>query len=362
MAVIVALAIAWLLFIPASDWLARQDAGSARGALLQSARDAARGQLLALGAGLFAAGALIFTARNFTLSRRAFELTEQGQVTDRYTRAVEQLGSDKLDVRVGGIYALERVARHSVRDHPMVMEVLAGFIREHSRDRWPPPDPRGLEQKHSMRPDLQAAITVVGRRDVKHDIQPIDLTAADLSYARLTGANLTAARLGFTDLSHAYLSGATFSGGDLPGANLRGAFIDGVDFTGVDLAGADLTVALAGTSLPAAKFDGANLTAVKWPEDGPVPAGWKRDTGSGRLVEARTDSGPRRAELTSAYSSSPAVFTWPADLPRRNRRPATRDGIANSSGDRPSMPDTVRIGAARSAYEAGGQLPVRYRQ
>ena len=52
------------------------------------------------------------------------ELTEQGQVTDRYTKAIEQLGSDKLDVRIGGIYALERVARDSARDHPTVMEVL----------------------------------------------------------------------------------------------------------------------------------------------------------------------------------------------------------------------------------------------
>jgi len=40
--------------------------------------------LLTLGAGLFAAGALLFTARNFTLSREA-------QVTDRYTKAIEQL-------------------------------------------------------------------------------------------------------------------------------------------------------------------------------------------------------------------------------------------------------------------------------
>ena len=55
-------------------------------------------------------------------------------MTDRYTKAIEQLGSDKLDVRIGGIYALERVARDSARDHPTVMEVLTAFIREHSRD------------------------------------------------------------------------------------------------------------------------------------------------------------------------------------------------------------------------------------
>src|ERR1035441_3413443 len=97
-----------------------------------------RTQLLTLGAGVFAAGALVYTTRNFTLSRRTYQLTEQGQVTDRYTRAIEQLGSDKLDVRIGGIYALERIARDSARDHPTVMEVLAAFIREHSREPWPP--------------------------------------------------------------------------------------------------------------------------------------------------------------------------------------------------------------------------------
>ena len=52
---------------------------------LEQTRDAARGRLLTLGAGIFAAGALVYTARNFSLSRRTFELTEQGQVTDRYT-------------------------------------------------------------------------------------------------------------------------------------------------------------------------------------------------------------------------------------------------------------------------------------
>lgn len=72
---------------------------------LQTARDAARGRLLTLGGGVLAAGALWFTARNFTLSRRTFELTEQGQVTDWYTKAIEQLGSDKLDVRMGDLCA-----------------------------------------------------------------------------------------------------------------------------------------------------------------------------------------------------------------------------------------------------------------
>jgi hypothetical protein len=68
-------------------------------------------------------------------------LALEGQLADRYSKAVEQLSSDKLDVRVGGIYALERIARDSHRDHPTIMEVLAAFIREHSHEQWPPAKP-----------------------------------------------------------------------------------------------------------------------------------------------------------------------------------------------------------------------------
>ena len=122
-------AIVWALFVPVADWVAYHDVGSLKGPPFETAVDNARGRLFTLAAGLAAAGALAFTALNFRLSRRTFELAEQGQVTDRYTKAIEQLGSDKLDVRIGGIYALERVARDSAIDHPTVMEVLAAFIR-----------------------------------------------------------------------------------------------------------------------------------------------------------------------------------------------------------------------------------------
>jgi hypothetical protein len=152
-AVMLAAAVVWALFVPLADWLARHDVGAANPALLQTARDAARGRLLTLLAGLFTAGALVFTALNFGLSR-------EGQVTDRYTTAIEQLGSDKL-VRIGGIYALERVARDSAKDHPTVMEVLTAFIREHSREPRPEPgpDPPGrptgpLEQPHNVTTEI----------------------------------------------------------------------------------------------------------------------------------------------------------------------------------------------------------------
>ena len=86
--------VTYLLIWYGPDVIARHDIGNATGPLrilrLQQARDAARGRLLTLGAGLFAAGALIFTALNFNLlrrnseradqwQRRTYELTEQGK-------------------------------------------------------------------------------------------------------------------------------------------------------------------------------------------------------------------------------------------------------------------------------------------
>src|SRR5215469_3857358 len=115
LAIPLAAVIIYLLIWYGPDVIARHDVGNVTGPLrvlrLQEARDAARGRLLTLGAGLFAAAALIFTALNFNLlrrnseqadrwQRRTYELTEQGQVTERYTKAIEQLGFKELDVRI----------------------------------------------------------------------------------------------------------------------------------------------------------------------------------------------------------------------------------------------------------------------
>src|SRR4051812_10346009 len=79
------------------------------------------GLLTFLGISLAGIGA-VFTARTFALNRR-------GQATERFTRAVDQLGSDKLDVRLGGIYALEQLAFDSEREHESIMEILSAYVR-----------------------------------------------------------------------------------------------------------------------------------------------------------------------------------------------------------------------------------------
>lgn len=79
LAVVLAVVVAWVLFVPAADWLARHDIGHATGTSLETARNNARGNLLALTAGLAGFGALLFTVRNFALQRRTLQLSEEGQ-------------------------------------------------------------------------------------------------------------------------------------------------------------------------------------------------------------------------------------------------------------------------------------------
>src|SRR4051794_19507851 len=81
--------------------------------------------LVAMLAAVGAAGGLAYTARTYRLSR-------EGHLTDRYSKAVEQLGDEKVEVRLGGVYALERLMHDSRADQPTIMEILASFVREHA--------------------------------------------------------------------------------------------------------------------------------------------------------------------------------------------------------------------------------------
>lgn len=212
---------------------------------------------------LTAVGALVFTGLSLQATRQQVVISEQTQVTDRYLRAVEQLASqeaDKVHLRLGGIYALERVALDSSRDRTVVEELLAAFIR----DRSPRPTNRACPETPA---DVHAAFRVLARRPPNDSRTPIDLrrtclTKVDapeadlermsLSEADLTEANLYRAHLGLTSFVDATLIGARLSsakfdwytfvdGADLTNADLTYADLSNVRLTNVTLSGADLT-------------------------------------------------------------------------------------------------------------------------
>jgi hypothetical protein len=186
------------------------------------------------------------------------ETGREAQYADRYSRALEQLGSDNPDVKIGGIYALEGLALDSPRNHPTVMEVLTAYIREHTKGR--------SQDDWYLPSDVQAALTVVGRRKTEHDIRPVDLSSTDLR-----GANLGHANLKGVWLMNAHLRRATLVAANLDEAKLRNADLRSAYFALTSLRAAELSDAQIDEST---KFNVADLDGESWPTEVNAPEGW----------------------------------------------------------------------------------------
>ncbi|WP_417727936.1 pentapeptide repeat-containing protein [Roseovarius sp.] len=254
-------------------------------------------QLAALTTVLGAMIALPITINRLILTRRQTDTVEQGHITDRINKAVEGLGAQKtvkrqrrrqngrlayamgdnnepdyskpimeeitqsnLEVRIGAIYALERISQDSARDHIQIMEILCAYIRQNAgREDVPLPEgeptpeewrawsSQGLEYP---RLDVDVALKVIERRGEdgkrlekdrdepyrlgleraclrKIELSRRDLTNADLEEAQFQGANLRFAKLCGVNLALAELQGADLRHADLRGADLSFANLDG---------------------------------------------------------------------------------------------------------------------------------------
>ena len=62
-------------------------------------------------------------------------IAQEGQITERFTRAIDQLGNPNLEIRLGGIYALERISNESKKDYWPIMEILTAYIRKNSNSK-----------------------------------------------------------------------------------------------------------------------------------------------------------------------------------------------------------------------------------
>jgi hypothetical protein len=133
----VGLVTASVLLVPA--WLVARDTnvGQLQPEQMASAKNGVRTTLIQGVVGLTALAGIAVGWQQLQTDRQQLQeqltLTRQGQVAERFTRAVDQLGSDKLDVRLGGIYGLEQIANQSPGDRLQVFEVLTAYVRQHAR-------------------------------------------------------------------------------------------------------------------------------------------------------------------------------------------------------------------------------------
>ena len=200
------------------------------------------GQLPAALTAFAAVAALVFSGIAQDATRRQLALSEQAQSADRFSRSIEQLGAGSADVRIGGIFALEKYARDVPADQPVVVQVLTAFVRSHA------PNDGACHADRAVPADVQAAVTAIGRRDPGRDDRTAPWANLDLS-----GTCLPQVRMVRADFAGANFNGAQLSDSMLWGANFEGAFFDGAVLSGSQLLGARLRSAL---------FDHADLRKV----------------------------------------------------------------------------------------------------
>jgi uncharacterized protein YjbI with pentapeptide repeats len=197
------------------------------------------------------------------LTRDANDTTVQGQITDRINKAVEGLGAEKtvkrqrhdqdgnptyekdangssdyskpvfvetsepnLEVRIGSIFALERIARENPDFHVQVMEILCAYVRLNSpvigaaklsfdkRDtsKTAHHNDETSGQCPSLRIDIQTALDALGRRS---ETNILTKEAFANFKVRLNGCNLQRAEISgnwdHADFSDCALELACFS-------------------------------------------------------------------------------------------------------------------------------------------------------
>ncbi|WP_405959842.1 pentapeptide repeat-containing protein [Streptomyces sp. NBC_00024] len=235
---------------------------------------------------LFGAGiALLFTAFNY-------RLTQRGQVTERFTKALERLGSAEIYVRIGGLLALEQIVQDAPGQAEHATQVLKAFVRERAARGAAPSPPvvrsmRIAEARRAARgrggvasipaasvrrrpdADVQQALTALigpptqpgghpddsiwewngGSEHVdsgrKIDLGDLNLAGANFHRADLCGVRLDGADLSGARMTRAYLQGASLEGANLTGvemyrANCNGTRMDDADLTDAYIDGADM--------------------------------------------------------------------------------------------------------------------------
>lgn len=305
--------------------------------------NASRGTLGQILSGVAVLAGLIFAWQQLGSTTRSVQLSEQGQLTDRFSSAIGQLASEDLAVRLGGIYALEQIARDNPRDYAAAMQVLAAIVRGDEQTDDPGAAADALPQ------DVVVAMTVIGRRtpdqlelQQEQGIPCLDLSDSDVSGLVLQpGANLRALCLDNADLSGSTLNRADFGGSSMNGTSLAGARLEravlGHDLVRANLAGAFL----AGTRLDGANLAGANL--------------------QGAFVLCTTDPGDRvcaslrDANLLGADAS--IAFFEGADLTRTDFSLATLDGTTFLNTDLASASGLTAAQLATAFVGPGVALP-----
>jgi hypothetical protein len=214
--------LAFLVFVP--RWQVNRALGES---VLETEKLQMENQVRTVWAQIFG-GVFIFAGLAFAWLR--IEISRRGQITDRYIRAIDQLGSDNTVVRLGAIYGLERIADESSQEHWAIVDVLTSYIRHAS----PWTDERGAQPPQPSS-EVNAILAILARRNRSSETrdQSILLGRADLRRCNLFVSHFERANLNYLHLENAVAGDASDV---FPGAlEMKGGMIE-INKSRLDLA------------------------------------------------------------------------------------------------------------------------------
>jgi Pentapeptide repeats (8 copies) len=241
----------WLL----PSWQAARSTGLTKENRFDRENEARKTLSQIVGGALLLAG-LYSSVRTFDLQRQSEDLQQKGQIADRFTKAIDQLGAvlkdekplddgkppPNIEVRLGGIYALEGITHDSPDYQGTVMEILGAYVREKLPAAQPAQvvaDSGSSEKRAAVasknatpvrpRADILAALEVMGRRDPAHDGQ---YGFPNLEQVSFRDRDMSGVPLRNIDFRFADFAGANLDGTDLSGALLRWTNVGGCSLTG----------------------------------------------------------------------------------------------------------------------------------
>ena len=194
---------------------------------------------------------------------------EQGLITDRINKAIERLNTnDKnglpiIEVRLGALYALERIAQDSIRDHIQIMDILCAYVKTNS------PLPKKATPPSK---DIQVAVKIIGwrgngiegKKRLRKEKQKkyfIDLSYCDLNGLIFNKMDLSRALFYYSNFDKAKFYETTMKSARFDYAELNDVRIEKTDITNGSFRSAEIIHSLFSVSnLTNASFFQANLS------------------------------------------------------------------------------------------------------
>lgn len=213
-----------------------------------------------VGIGIFIGA--IFAAWRIRAMNRQASAAEGGHRDGRFEKGAEMMSADVLTARIGGIAALERLAKeHPNEYHVQCNKMLCAFVRYRFADEESGQNP--VDETRKCRPDIEIAAQIIASRKSgrKKFVEKIEKNQTFT--VNLGGANLYEANLSHSDFSNAELIHVQFGSADLSFSNIFDAWLTNSNFNGAILFDVDFSFArLIRTDLKKANMESAKLLSA----------------------------------------------------------------------------------------------------